>query len=88
MAGSKIVRPEFTTDTKTLSTISANYLLGDVTKAGYKAVGIIAIDGSGIASTNSIRLFYLSGDNSARVGFVQTPTSGSSVTATILYQRN
>lgn len=90
MAVDKIRRTNaFMIEKKELRTISGNYLRGDVSKDGYTPVGIMSIDGTGIASTNTIRLFYISGDGStANVYFHETPSSGSYATVTILYQRD
>lgn len=80
--------PGFLTEKKNLTTISGNYLQDSVSKTGYTPVGIIAIDGTGIASTNTIRLFYIDPNGLARVNLHETPTSGSYITATILYIEN
>ena len=80
---------DFIIEKKELKTINGNYLQGNVTKTGYTPVGILSIDGSGIAATNTIRLFYISANGvTANVYFHETPSSGSYVTVTILYQRN
>lgn len=88
MAVSKVVRPLFLTETKKLDDLSGNYCQADVSKTGYTPVGIVSIDATGLSSSNSIRLFYISNDILARVGFISTPSSGTYVTAKILYQRN
>ena len=88
MAVSKVVSPLFLTETKILDDLSGNYCQADVSKTGYTPVGIISVDATGLASSNSIRLFYISSINAARVGFVSAPSSGTYVTAKILYQRN
>lgn len=80
--------PVFVTEKKKLTTIVDNYLQGSVSKAGYTALGIITIDGTGISSTNTIRLFYIDGGSTARINLHETPVAGSYITATILYRKN
>lgn len=80
--------PGFLIEKKNLTQIAGNYLQDTVSKTGYTPVGIIAIDGTGIASTNTIRLFYIDPYDMARVNLHETPTSGSYITATILYMAN
>lgn len=80
--------PVFATEKKNLTTTSGNYLQGSVTKSGYTPVGILGIDGTGISATNTIRLFYIDTSGMARVNLHETPTSGSYITATILYRQN
>jgi hypothetical protein len=80
--------PVFATEQKNLTTISGNYLQGSVAKTGYTPVGILGIDGTGISASNTIRLFYIDSSGTARVNLHETPTSGSYITATILYRKN
>lgn len=74
---------EYVVETVTLTTVSATYIQGDVSKSGYTPVGILSVDASGLGTSQSIRLFYLQ-DTMARISFSSAPT-GATATVTILY---
>ena len=85
---STLKRPLFMVKSKDLKTHNGNYIQGDVNETGYTPIGFLSIDGTGIASTNTIRLFYISVGGVAAVYWHETPAANSYVTANIIYQRN
>lgn len=75
---------EYVVETVTLTGISGGYIFGNVAKDGYTPVGILSIDANGLASTQSLRLFFLQG-TVARIGFNATITGTVTATVSILY---
>lgn len=78
------VQREYIVEKVTLTGVSGGYIFGDVAKAGYTPVGIVSIDANGLATTQSIRLFFLQG-TVARIGFNAAITGTVTATVSILY---
>lgn len=82
------LKEQFVVESKILDEIIGDhYLTGDVSKTGYTPLGIIAIDANGLASTNTIRLFYIS-SGVGRIYFHEVLGSGTTATVNILYHKN
>lgn len=83
------LKGQFLVEGKTLDEIIGDhYLSGDVTKTGYSPVGIISVDASGLAATNTMRLFYITSTGAARIYFHEVLSSGTTATVNILYHKN